>query len=78
MNILSSGPKSVSLQKKSTDILSIFTKAVEDLNKVNENAAKEAIKKEEEIALATLELESLDKLTTVNAKIVAKINAILN
>jgi hypothetical protein len=76
--LLSFGPKSESLQKKSTNILSVFTKTVEELTTVNADAEVEANKKTEEIKVAQAELESLEKLREANTKVIEKINLILS
>ena len=66
------------LQSKSDNILDVFTKTVNDLSKVNDEAAKEASNRRAEAAQLLSEAESLDTVVTKNSKVIGKINSILN
>lgn len=66
------------LQSKSDNILDVFTKTVNDLSKVNDEAAREASNRRAEAAQLLSEAESLDTVVTKNSKVIGKINSILN
>lgn len=66
------------LEAKSASILDIFTKTVNDLNKVNEEASKEASNRKAEAAQLLSEAESLETVVANNSKVIGKINSILN
>lgn len=66
------------LQSKSDNILDVFTKTVNDLSKVNDEAVREASNRRAEAAQLLSEAESLDTVVTKNSKVIGKINSILN
>lgn len=66
------------LAKKASSVLNIFNKTVNDLTDVI-NQAKEQVKvKDEEIAAAQAEKESLEKVASDNQAIVDKIKSMLS
>jgi len=69
---------SSSLADKSTKILTIFTKTIEDLKQVNQQAEAEIAEKERIINEAQEEKSSLQDLTLENNKIINNINSILS
>lgn len=69
---------SESLQKKSVNILSVFTKTIDDLRSVNEKANAQASNNREEAAKLILEADTLNRIELDNAKVIEKIKQILN
>lgn len=65
------------LEAKSASILDIFTKTVNDLNKVNDEASREASNRKAEAAQLLSEAESLETVVANNSKVIGKINSIL-
>lgn len=61
------------LQETSTTILDVFTKTVNDLEKVNKNADTEISARQEAIKKAQSETEILNAVKTKNEKVIAKI-----
>lgn len=68
---------SESLQKKSSDILSIFTKTISDLKDVNVKATNQAAANRDEAQKLIAEANSLSAVASDNAKVIEKIEAIL-
>lgn len=69
---------SESLQKKSTDILGVFTKTVESLKEVNAKASTQAQTNRSEAQTLLNEASNLDAVVNSNAKVIGKIESILN
>lgn len=70
-------PTADSLEKKSSSILSVFEKTVNDLESLNMEASKQRAIKLAEIESARIEAERLDKITLSNEKIISKITSFL-
>jgi len=66
------------LESRSANILDVFTKTVNDLNKVNDEAVKEASNRRTEAQHLLDEAASLDTVVTNNSRVIGKINSILN
>lgn len=66
-----------SISKKSSNILDIFNKTINDLNAVNSTIDDEADSKQLEIERLTAEREHLTKLKDKHNKVIAKITGIL-
>lgn len=62
------------LQKKSEDILSVFTKTVEELKSVNSSVDKEVSDREVQKAKIENELAELSKTKQKNEAVIYKIN----
>lgn len=69
---------SESLQKKSADILGVFTKTVTSLQEVNSKAQAQSTANREEAKALLTEAESLDAVVASNSKVIGKISSILN
>ena len=78
MALIKTSITSESLAKKAGSVLNIFSKTVNDLTDVI-NQAKEQVKvKEEEIIAAQAEKESLEKVASDNQAIVDKLKSMLS
>lgn len=78
MALIKNSITSESPTKKATSVLNIFNKTVSELTNVINQAKEQAKAKEEEIALAQVEKESLEKVASDNQAIVDKIQAMLS
>lgn len=66
------------MQSTSDNILNVFTKTVNNLTKVNDEALIEASNRRAKAAQLLSEAETLDTVITKNNKVISKINSILN
>ena len=66
------------LQNRSSSIIGIFTKTVNDLEKVNKQCDKEALKRNTKAAQLQAEEASLRNTVASNTRVINKINSILN
>lgn len=78
MTLLKTFTTSESLAKKAGSVLNIFNKTVNDLTNVINQAKEQAKVKEEEIATAQAEKESLEKVASDNQAIVDKLKSMLS
>lgn len=62
------------LQNRSNDVLSVFTKTVNDLKSINTEVDKEVATREEEKARIEEELSALNRTKASNELVVSKIN----
>jgi len=62
------------LQKKSENVLSVFTKTVNDLKNINDSVEKEVAIREDEKRILEQELSALNEVRAKNNLVVSKIN----
>ena len=78
MVIFNSKPSVDSLQKESTEILSVFKQTVQKLGDVNKKASEERQAKIIEAEKLQEEAKQLETLCNDNANVIANINNLLN
>ena len=76
INKLLDGNSIENLQKQSTDIVSIFTKTVEDLKTVNTHVETQEKQRIEQKAKIDAELAALSTIKVDNEKVISKISKI--
>lgn len=77
MDILKTSVTSSSLQKKTSSILDVFTKTINNLQDIIASAKDQAKVKEDEIKAAQAEKEALEKVASDNQVIIDKLNNLL-
>lgn len=66
------------LQKKTTEVLGVFTKTLNSLKELNAQALSESSDRREKAATLLTEATELDALVSDNRKVIDKINNILS
>lgn len=70
--------KAEKFEKKSSDILSVFTKTIEDAKKINEKISEETVKNEQKIAELVSENEHFAAISRKNEKFISKLENFFN
>lgn len=67
-----------SLENRSNSVMSVFSKTVDDLNKINTEVLESKVKKIEAISKITKEVDTLEAIHISNSKIINKIDKFFN
>lgn len=67
-----------SLQKKSSSVMNVFNKTIEDLKKINEIALTEVSNKTIKIQTLEKENKELNTIVSENSKVISKIQQFFN